>query len=143
MGQAIAGTATADSVRVLSRGRASDDTVMTTVPAGVATCDMIDRLGGLAERVGAVDDRRDLPGFDQVLQGDQVVVVLRLDGWARLLAHDHRDEHGPHGAAQLAVRVPAAVRDQGPARGQRAPRPGHRVVADVVEDQVVALGAPR
>ena len=79
-----------------------------------------------------------LPGFDEVLERDQVVAVLRLDGRGRLLAHDHRGEHRPDGATELAVGVPAAVRDQRPSRDQCAPRLGHRVVAHVVEDQVVA-----
>ena len=47
----------------------------------------------------------------------------------------------PHGAAELAAGVPAAVRNQRSGWGERAPGLGHRLVADVVEDEVVALGA--
>jgi hypothetical protein len=45
------------------------------VPAG----DLSDGLSGMAERVGAADDGRDLAGFNESLQGDQVGSVLGLD----------------------------------------------------------------
>ena len=67
------------------------------------------------------------------------VLTVGLACWRTTIEASMR----PHGAAELAVGVPAAVRDQRPGRGQRAPGPGHRVVADVVEDEVVALGARR
>ena len=107
-------------------------------PARVSGCDTIDRARRLLQRIGPVDHRGDRPGLDEVLQGDEVVVVLRLDGRTGLPLHEQRDEHRPDGAAELAVGVPATVRDQGPARGQRPPRPRHRQVAHVVEDQVIA-----
>ena len=108
----------------------------------MAGSDTIDRLQCcVGQRVGAVDDRCDLAGFHESLERDQVVVVLRLDGWFGLLAHEHGREHRPHGAAELAVGVPAAVRDQSPAWRERAPGPCHRMVPDVVEDQVITFRA--
>ena len=46
-------------------------------------------------------------------------------------------------AAELAAGVPAAVGDQRPVRREGSPRLRHRVVPDVVEDEVVALSALR
>ena len=88
----------------------------------VASRDVTDRRGSLCQWVGPVDHGSHFPGFDQILQGNQVVAVLCLDGRARLLANDHRGEHRPHGPAELAVGMPAAVRDQGPAGSERASR---------------------
>ena len=39
----------------------------------MARRDVVDRRGGLEQGVGPVDDGRHLPGFDQLLEGDQVV----------------------------------------------------------------------
>src|SRR4030088_1464615 len=39
----------------------------------VTLSDISDCLAGLTQWVRSVDDRRDLPGFDESLQGDQVV----------------------------------------------------------------------
>src|ERR1700716_2965331 len=47
-------------------------------------------LAGPTQWVRSVDDRRDLPGFDESLQGDQVLSVLKLDGRAQLLGHEPR-----------------------------------------------------
>src|SRR5258705_7779407 len=102
----------AREVGVVDRWSERDDDGASSVSPG----DVTDRLGSPGQWVGAVDDRRHLPGFDQTLERDQVVVVLRLDGRARLLAHEHRDEHRPDGAAELAVDVSAAVRDERPER---------------------------
>src|ERR687890_1579893 len=38
-----------------------------------------DGFGDLGERVGTVDDRCDLPGFDELLEDEQVLVVRRGD----------------------------------------------------------------
>src|SRR6185437_4179253 len=50
--------------------------------------DMPDRLGGLTQWVRPVDDRRDLPGFNEPLQDEQVCPVLEFDARAQLLAHE-------------------------------------------------------
>src|SRR5689334_5898639 len=110
-------------------------------PSGMAARHLADRRRSLGEWIRPADHRLQLPGVDELLQRDEVVVVLRLDRWLGLLAHEHRDQHRSQGAAQLAIRMPAAVRDQLPGRGQRASGPSHGVVADVVEDQVVACRA--
>src|SRR4030088_2292435 len=52
--------------------------------------DITDCLAGPTQWVRSVDDRRDLPGFDESLQGDQVLSVLKLDGRAQLLLPEPR-----------------------------------------------------
>src|SRR5918995_6909041 len=47
--------------------------------SGVPASHMADRLGGFAQRIGAVDDRRDLAGLDQLLEGEQVLEPRRHD----------------------------------------------------------------
>src|SRR6266508_2589023 len=41
--------------------------------SGLSRSQVADRLGHLAQRERPVDDRRDLPGFDQLLHDDQAV----------------------------------------------------------------------
>ena len=50
--------------------------------ARMSFSDMTDRLGGPTQWVRPVDDRCDLPGFDESLQDDQVRSVRKLDGRA-------------------------------------------------------------
>src|ERR1700687_2541829 len=50
--------------------------------------DITDCLAGPTQWVRSVDDRRDLPGFDESLQGDQILSVLKLDGRSQLLVHE-------------------------------------------------------
>ena len=47
-------------------------------PSGMSVSDMSQRLRSATQRERAVDDRRDLPGFDECLQGNQVLAVLSL-----------------------------------------------------------------
>src|SRR5205807_1052692 len=54
--------------------------------------DITDCLAGPTQLVRSVDDRRDLCGFDEHLEGDQVLSVLKFDGRASLLALELR--HG-------------------------------------------------
>src|SRR5450755_2644936 len=56
--------------------------------SGVPRSDVIHRSGGLAERVGSIDDRHDLTGVDQVRKGDEIVVLLRHHKSAEPLAHE-------------------------------------------------------
>ena len=67
--------------------------------SGVSLFEITDGLGDLAQRVRPVDDRCDLAGFDEVLESDQVLVVLRRDERAQLLAH----ERGQHERPDLAI----------------------------------------
>src|SRR6516225_8029748 len=43
---------------------------------GVSLLEVADSLGNLAQRVGPIDDRRDLPGLEQLPQDGQVGFVL-------------------------------------------------------------------
>jgi hypothetical protein len=54
----------------------------------MAFADMTDRLAGPAQRVRSVDDRHELPGFDESLQDDEVLSVLKFDRRAQLLVYD-------------------------------------------------------
>ena len=60
-----------------------------------------DGLRGLAQRVGPVDDRRDLAGLDELLEDEQVLLVLRRNERAQLLAH----EGGQHEHSDLTIRA--------------------------------------
>jgi hypothetical protein len=44
--------------------------------------------GGLGQQVRPVDDRCELPGFDELLEEDKVLVVLPGDERAQLLVHE-------------------------------------------------------
>src|SRR6185436_535842 len=45
------------------------------LPSGVAGPDIAEDVGCFVEGVGAVDDRRDLPGREEVGQGEQVLAL--------------------------------------------------------------------
>jgi hypothetical protein len=92
--------------------------------SGVSLFQIPDRLGDLGERVGPVDDRCDLPGFDELLEDDHVLVVLRGDERPQLLAHERRQ----HERAELAIGAPeppstglASDDDEGPPGSEGAP----------------------
>src|SRR5918995_2094978 len=99
-------------------------------------------LWDLGERVRPVDDRCELAGFDEVLEDDQVLVVLRRDERPQLLAH----ERGQHERAELAICASeppsspfASSDDEGPFGGESAPEACQRRVPADVEDQVEAM----
>ena len=99
----------------------------------------------LAQRVGAVHDRRDLAGLDQLLEGDQVRVVRRHEeGPERLAAepeqHDRADRRGRRWRTSGCSKSPPFGMSV-PVGRQRAAQVGQRVVRDVVEDEVVPLAA--
>ena len=49
--------------------------------SGVALPEIPDRLGNIPQRKSPVDDRRELPGFHEFLQGEEIrVAVLRDEG---------------------------------------------------------------
>src|SRR5215208_6488970 len=58
--------------------------------SGVSLFKIPDCLGDLGERVRPVDNRGDLPGFDELLENDQILVVLLVDERAQLLSHERR-----------------------------------------------------
>ena len=53
---------------------------------------MLDRRRSLAERIGPVDDRCDLAGFDELGEHEEVRVVLPREERAELLAQEHRQQ---------------------------------------------------
>src|SRR2546421_2930796 len=110
--------------------------------ARMSLSDMSDCLGCPTQWVGSVDDRRDLPGFDQFLQDDEVLSVLKFDGRTTLLAHELRHsgcfDDGTHGAEPTTTRR-SIVGVQPSGGGERMSGVGQRMVPDVVEDEVVAL----
>src|SRR4029078_9152470 len=57
-------------------------------PSGMSVSDMSQRLRSSIQGERAVDDRRDLPGFDECLQRNQVLAVLSLDRRGQLPALD-------------------------------------------------------
>ena len=56
--------------------------------SGVASSQIPDSLGNLAQRVGPVDDRRDLPSFNKLLQEVQILLAYRGEQRAELLAQE-------------------------------------------------------
>src|SRR6185503_17901507 len=106
--------------------------------ASVSARDVLDRLGGTVQWIHPSDDGGDPSSLDQLLQGDQVVPVLGLHRRLCLLPDEDRDEHRSDSAEELAVGVSPSIRDQRSVWFEDAPRPCHRVVAHVIEDEVVA-----
>ena len=56
--------------------------------SGVSLLQVPDRLGGLTQRVGPVDDRRDLAGLDELLQHQQVLAPFLRGQRAQRLARE-------------------------------------------------------
>ena len=84
-----------------------------------------DGVGDVAQRVGPVDDRRDLPGFDELLEDHQVPVVLPRDERAQLLPDEPRQHQRPElaiGAPEPAPIGLASGDDERPLRGERTPQ---------------------
>src|SRR5215208_1802789 len=57
-------------------------------PSSVPFCQIPYGLRSLGERVGPVDDRCELAGFDELLEQDQVLAVLPRNERAQLLVHE-------------------------------------------------------
>jgi dihydrofolate reductase len=68
------------------RGRHSDSD--DDLPSHLSRFQIADRLGNLAQRECPVDDRRDLPGFDEVLQDDQAVTWILGAAEGMQVAHE-------------------------------------------------------
>src|ERR1022692_2999897 len=61
--------------------------------SGVPCSDVIHRPSSLAQRIGSIDDRRRLAGLDQLLEGDEIVMLLRHHKSAQPLAHETERHH--------------------------------------------------
>src|ERR1700694_4051232 len=89
----------------------------------VSLSDVTDRLGSSTEWVCPLDDRLDLPVFDQSLQGLVVLSVHEFDVRAQLAVVEHRHccrlEDGAHGAEPTTARGPV-VGLQLPGGGEHA-----------------------
>jgi hypothetical protein len=74
-------------VLLLSRGVVGDSHGDDDFPASVSLLQIVDGLGGLAQGVGPVDDRRHLAGLDELLEHQQVRSSFLGDQRAQPLAH--------------------------------------------------------
>src|SRR5439155_25144182 len=107
-----------------------------------------DRFGGLAQTMTAVDDRRHFPRLEESGQGDQVRLLQPRHEEARPLTCEPCKQRPGQHATQPAP-DPAAVgssdtRSDKYALGtQHAAACEKRMIRHQVEDQVVALRAPR
>src|SRR3712207_6456308 len=110
-------------------------------PLSLPFCQIPDGLWGLGERVGPVDDRFELPGFDELLKEDQVLAVLPRHERPQLLVHEPGQYRRPKlaiGASEPPPSPFAPHDDEGSLRGEGATEVRQRRVPPDVQDQVVA-----
>src|SRR5579862_514927 len=101
----------------------------------VPCSDIVHGPSAFTERIGAVDNRRDLAGLDQVLECDEIVVLLRNDKPAQALAHEAERHHRfdqPTCARKPPILELTAIRHQHSGWSQRPPEVGQRSVRDVI-----------
>jgi hypothetical protein len=81
---------------------------------GVAVAHVLDGCGGLAERVGLVDDWPDLAGLDQFGEREQVRCVLRADQRGQRLAGEPGEEQRPElaVAASCSSSLPSSIANE-------------------------------
>src|SRR5437667_4329239 len=93
------------------------------------------------QRIGSVNDRRDLPGFHELLQKSQVLLVALRDERNQLLLPPEARYQGRREKGEnryfLAARLSGHYED--PVRAQYAPALGEWMVPGNVEDQVILL----
>ncbi len=95
----------------------------------------------MVKGVGAVDDRRDLPGREEVGQGEQVLALPDRHERPQLLTGEpgqHARLHDPTEGAEPAATA-SAVGDEGAGGRQRSADSRQGLGFHVVEDDVVAL----
>src|SRR6266545_8061242 len=119
------------------------------LPHSLSRLQVADRLGNLAQGERPVDDRRDLPGFDELLQDDQAVPwILGATEWMQL-GDEGRYQHQLGEATQAPE--PTVTRgsvlivpdqDVRPLGSERASDLRPRMVPRDIEDDVVALASP-
>src|SRR5215217_872050 len=84
-----------------------------------------DGPGYLGKWVSPVDDRCDLPRFDELLEDEHVLVVLLVNECAQLLAHERRQHHRPDlaiGASEPPSSPFASGDDEGTPGSEGAPQ---------------------
>src|SRR5207244_6551585 len=111
------------------------------LPSDVPGFEVPDGLGNIRQRVGPVDDRSHLAGFDELAQTLHVAVTLLRSEHGEPLA-DERGEHHRSDLPAEASSPPAPLLsthdDEGSLRSERTPKPREPTVATKVETQVVA-----
>src|SRR5215218_8382048 len=110
-------------------------------PSSVPFCQIPYGLRSLGERVGPVDDRCELAGFDELLEQDKVLAVLSCDERPQLLAHEPGQYRRPQlaiGASEPPSSPFAPDDDEGSLRGKDATEARQRRVPADVQDQVIA-----
>src|SRR6186997_403455 len=93
-----------------------------------------ERRCSFAQRIGAIDDRREAAALDELLELEQVLPLRRLDERPQGLAHEAEHHHPEDEAAatgEPALVEPSAVRHEDPGGGQRAAEIGQRMVRHV------------
>ena len=90
---------------------------------GVSFSLVPESIRDLTQGVTPIDDRRDLSGFDEILQDGQVLAVVPHDEHAHPLAHERRKQERPDLTTEPepATNVRYADHDIGTPRGQRPP----------------------
>src|SRR6267378_1089562 len=103
--------------------------------------DVPDGLGGVLQRIGSVDDGRDLPGFKQLLQKDQVFLLELRDEETEPLAHEQREDDRPESAIHGSDQTAAASSDHDvrPDRGESTPARQKGMRPAQIEDDVESL----
>ena len=104
--------------------------VMADLASSVPTADKIDRLAGFAQGIGAVHDRLDFAGLDQLRNGEQVVELWRQEVWPKPMAGQpsqrvRADHTTPAGEPVIAEAT--AVRHE---RSRRRQEPPDELVPD-------------
>ena len=102
-----------------------------------------DRGRGLAQRITPIDDGRHLAGLHEPGQESQVLLFQVREKPEELLAHEWRQHerldqtiHGPD-----PVTLRSSNDDHGASGSQNPPQRKQRVIADIVQDQVITLAA--
>ena len=94
------------------------------LPAGVPLFEVSDGLGGVDQRKGNVDHGCDLAGLDELLQGDEVLLLHFRVQPAKPLTHEQGYQRRSEHPAEEATRpgsTPVATHDhEGPLRGEGA-----------------------
>src|SRR5262249_25707752 len=112
--------------------------------ASVSPFDIGEGRRGLAQRVGLVDDRSELPGLDELLQHDQVSVIRHRKIPAQTLAHERRQHEWLDEANQHAepMRPRPAIEYERLGGRERASAVRQGAVLHVVENEIVPLPTP-
>ena len=112
-------------------------------PSSVPFFQVADRSRGLAQRITPIDDGRHLAGLHEPGQESQVLLVQVREKHDELLAHEWRQHERLDRTIHRRDPVPlrSSDDDHGAAGSQNPPQRKQRVIADIVQDQVITLAA--